>query len=152
RADGIDILVDLAGHTRHNRLDAFAYYPAPVQVTYLGYPNTTGIPTVGYRIVDSIINPPGQPSYCSAELVRLPGCFVCFTPPTDAPALTPLPLRANGHITFGSHHPTIKLNNQVLALWGRVLAAVPRSRLVMMRNLFTPAMVGRWEKRLSDHG
>ena len=85
RADGIDVLVDLAGHTANNRVRAFAYQPAPVQVTYLGYANTTGLSAMHYRLTDEWADPPGQERLYTEELVRLPHGFLCYAPPADAP-------------------------------------------------------------------
>lgn len=134
RADRIDILVDLAGHTRRNRLDVFALRSAPVQVTYLGYSNTTGLDTIQYRISDSVLDPLAEPPPMVEEVVRIQGSFACFMPPSELPPLSPLPMRRRGSITFGSHHPTIKFNDEVFRLWSRMLAAVPNARLLMFRN------------------
>lgn len=138
RADGIDILVDLAGHTRHNRLDAFPHRPAPVQGTYLGYPATTGTPGVDFRITDAILDPDGDPPSATEELVRLSGAFFCFRPPLGAPPVAPPPFRSAGQMTFGSHHPPVKLNATVFSLWKRILDDVPDSRLLLFRSNLPP--------------
>jgi predicted O-linked N-acetylglucosamine transferase (SPINDLY family) len=137
RADGIDILVDLAGHTARNRLDVFALKPAPVQATWLGYVNTTGLRTVDYRITDAVMDPPCRPVLDTEELVRLPGGVVCFAPPAGAPAVTPLPALRRGRLTFGSLHKLCKLSTEVVDLWCRVLKAVPTSRLLLFRDTLT---------------
>jgi predicted O-linked N-acetylglucosamine transferase (SPINDLY family) len=134
RADGIDILVDLAGHTAHNRLRVFAYEPAPVQVTYLGYPNTTGLRTMDYRLTDAIADPPGEPICHTEELIRLPGCFCCYTPPAQAPEVSPLPAQTNGYVTFGCLQNLAKLNGAVLDLWCELLRAIPTARLLVFRH------------------
>jgi protein O-GlcNAc transferase len=134
RADRIDILVDLAGHTAGHRLDVFALKPAPVQVTWLGYPNTTGLTTVDYRLTDEVMDPPGQPVLDTEELFRLPGGMCCFTTPQDAPPVSPLPAQRKGQLTFGSLHGLHKLNGYVFDLWCRVLQAVPTARLLMFRD------------------
>src|SRR5205823_6077972 len=95
RQDEIDILVDQAGHTARNRLRVFAYKPAPVQVTYLGYPNTTGLTTIDYRLTDAVVDPPGEPVRHTEALVHLPGAFCCYAPPAGAPDVSPLPALAS---------------------------------------------------------
>jgi protein O-GlcNAc transferase len=134
RADGIDILVDLAGHTAHNRLRVFAFEPAPVQATYLGYPNTTGLRTMDYRLTDAVADPPGEPVCHTEELIRLPGCFCCYAPPAQAPDVSPLPAQTNGYVTFGSLQNLAKLNGAVLDLWCALLRAIPTARLLVFRH------------------
>jgi predicted O-linked N-acetylglucosamine transferase (SPINDLY family) len=134
RADGIDILVDLAGHTVNNRLLTFSYKPAPVQISFLGYPNTTGLTTVDYRLTDAIADPPGEVSRHTEELIRLPGAFCCYAPPTAAPAVSPPPARQVGHVTFGSPHHLAKLNAKVLELWCTILHMAPHAHLLIFRH------------------
>jgi protein O-GlcNAc transferase len=134
RADGIDILVDLAGHTARNRLLAFARKPAPVQITWLGYPNTTGMRTIDYWLSDDHLNPTGQTSNALAteQILRLPDTFACYQPPADAPQVNKLPAESNGgEITFASFNYLAKLNDSVLELWSKLLRDVPRSRLII---------------------
>lgn len=132
RADRIDILVDLGGHTRSNRLPLFAKKPAPVQVTWLGYANTTGLPTMDYRITDAVADPPGMTErFHSERLFRLPASFICYHPPLDPPELSALPLLERGVVTFVAYNNFAKLNRPLLALWGRVLRAIPGSRLAL---------------------
>jgi predicted O-linked N-acetylglucosamine transferase (SPINDLY family) len=131
RADAIDILIDLAGHTENNRLPVFARKPAPVQVTYLGYPNTTGLRTIDYRLTDIEADPPGQEPYHTEQLVRLPHGFLCYTSPPDAPAVTALPTSTVGHVTFGSFNNLAKMTPEVIGLWAQILKAIPGSRLVI---------------------
>jgi predicted O-linked N-acetylglucosamine transferase (SPINDLY family) len=152
RADGIDILVDLAGHTGGNRLLAFARKPAPVQVTYLGYPNTTGLAAIDYRLTDAIADPPGEPVAHTEELVRLPGPFFCYHPPEDAPPVGPLPAAAAGRLTFGSLHTLAKLNPAVFDVWARVLHALPGSRLLVFRHTLTGQTREDLCRRLTDRG
>jgi predicted O-linked N-acetylglucosamine transferase (SPINDLY family) len=130
-ADRIDILVDLAGHTAFNRMPLFARRPAPIQVTWL-YPNTTGVPTIDFRLTDAIADPPGtaDPFYTERQ-VRLPGCFMCYGTPAGAPAVAPPPADTAGRITFGSFNTLAKINPGTAALWSRVVAAVPGSRLLL---------------------
>jgi predicted O-linked N-acetylglucosamine transferase (SPINDLY family) len=133
RADAIDILVDLAGHTGDNRLPVFARKPAPVQVSYLGYPNTTGLKTMDYRLTDLEADPIGQEAFHTEKLVRLPHGFLCYTPPPDATEVAALPALAAGHVTFGSFNNLAKMTPEVIGLWARILKAVPGSRL-MIKN------------------
>jgi hypothetical protein len=130
-ADGIDILVDLAGHTAHNRLGVFARRRAPVQVTWLGYPATTGLPAIDHRIVDAITDPPGAEALSVERLARLPGCFLCYEPPATSVQPGPLPAPVRGRVTFGSFNNVSKINGATVALWAGVLAAVPGARLLL---------------------
>jgi predicted O-linked N-acetylglucosamine transferase (SPINDLY family) len=132
QADGIDILVDLAGHTGNNRLLLFARKPAPVQVSWLGYLSTTGLATMDYRVADSHTMPPGlcEPYY-TETLVRLPDTFVCYRAPAEAVDVGPLPALTAGHITFGSFNNFAKVTPDVMRLWAQVLEAVPGSRLLL---------------------
>jgi predicted O-linked N-acetylglucosamine transferase (SPINDLY family) len=152
RADGIDILIDLAGHTSGNRLRVFALRPAPVQATYLGYPNTTGLDAVDYRITDADTDPPDEPRRHTEELIRLPSGFACFAPPANAPAISPSPALQNGFITFGSIHNLAKLNDQVLDLWCSVLKATPTSRLVVSRHTLVGRVRDEFMQRFSGSG
>ncbi len=131
RRDGIDILVDLSGHTAGNRLLLFARKPAPVQVSWLGYPNTTGLSAMDYRLSDAIADPDGNANdaFYSEELVRLPACAWCFAPPADAPPIEERP--ASERITFGSFNNHPKTSERTVALWARLLAALPESRLLL---------------------
>ena len=144
--DRIDILVDLAGHTAGNRLDIFALKPAPLQATWLGYLNTTGLPTVDYRITDEILDPVGEPVRDTEEPFRLAGGFCCFEPWPHSPTVGPLPAASRGYLTFGSLHNLFKLNQAVFDLWSRVLHAVPSSRLLMFRD----TLKGSARKRVFD--
>lgn len=130
-ADRIDILVDLAGHTAGNRMGIFARKPAPLQASYLGYPNTTGLSAVDYRITDAVADPPGQEAFYTERLLRLPGCFLCYRPPQDAPEVGPLPLDTNGYVTFGSFNNLAKLQPRVIDTWAGLVESVPRSRLLI---------------------
>lgn len=133
REDGIDILVDLAGHTGGNRLRVFASRPAPVQVTYLGYPDTTGLTAIDYRLTDAETDPPGLTEcYHSERLVRLPNGFLCYRPPELPPVVPPVPAAAtNGHVTFACFNNFAKLSPRILRVWARILAALPTARLMV---------------------
>jgi predicted O-linked N-acetylglucosamine transferase (SPINDLY family) len=138
--DGIDILVDLAGHTAHHRLGVFARRPAPVQATYLGYPNTTGLAAIDYILTDALVDPLGLPPWSTEEPFRLEAGFCCYAPPEASPEVSPLPaLGSSGTITFGSLHKLSKLNASVLDLWAELLRSLPSSRLVIFRNNLQPA-------------
>ena len=131
RRDEIDILVDLAGHTEGNRLLAFARKPAPVQVTWIGYPNTTGLTAMDYRITDARADPPGlTDSLHSERLLRLPEVYLPCERPEERIDAGPPPCLARGCVTFGSFNTLMKLSARAIALWARVLLAVPGSRLL----------------------
>ncbi|XP_043712609.1 probable UDP-N-acetylglucosamine--peptide N-acetylglucosaminyltransferase SPINDLY [Telopea speciosissima] len=131
REDKVDILVELSGHTSNNRLGMMACRPAPVQATWIGYPNTTGLPTIDYRITDSLADPLDTKQKHVEELVRLPGCFLCYTPSPEAGPISPSPALCNGFVTFGSFNNLAKITPKVLQVWARILCAVPNSRLVV---------------------
>lgn len=136
RQDGLDVLVELTGHTANNRLGAVARHPAPVQVTWIGYPNSTGLSTVQHRITDAVCDPEDTKQTFTEELIRLPGCFLCYTPSVDAPPVAPLPASENGFITFGSFNALAKETPEVLEVWARILRSVPNSRLVLKNKPF----------------
>jgi predicted O-linked N-acetylglucosamine transferase (SPINDLY family) len=129
--DRIDILVDLAGHSADNRLLVLARKPAPVQVTYLGYPGTTGMEAVDYRLTDVRADPPELQQFYTEELVFLPDGFLCYRPPDFAPLVAPLPADQVGYITFGSFNNNCKINPVVTRLWAEVLKANVNSRLLL---------------------
>lgn len=135
--DRIDILVDMAGHTSSRNMDVFATRPAPVQITWLGYPNTTGLGCMDYRFTDNHADPKGDGTPCIERLVRLDGSFLCYKAPPDAPEVSCLPGSNNGYITFGSFNNLAKVNDQVLALWARLLERVPNARLYIKNPSFT---------------
>jgi predicted O-linked N-acetylglucosamine transferase (SPINDLY family) len=154
RSDRIDILIDLAGHTIGHRLLTLAARPAPVQVTYLGYPNTTGLDAIDYRITDAYADPPGMTEALHSEkLLRLSPCAWCYRPPSDAPDVAPLPALASGRITFGSFNGLPKLSDATVQLWSGVLAAVPQSRLLLKtRNPFDEPTRTLTLQRFARHG
>jgi protein O-GlcNAc transferase len=152
RVDGIDVLVDLGGHLAGGRLRALAHKPAPVQVSYLGYPGTTGLPAIDYRLTDGVTDPPGAQAGYSEELVQLPGCFCCYEPPPPFPVDPTLPSRVTGAVTFGSLHKLEKLNPAVLDLWSAVLAEVPNSRLLLARNHLRGATAEYWRAEFVRRG
>jgi protein O-GlcNAc transferase len=128
----VDILVDLAGHTANNRLAVFAMQAAPVQATYLGYPNTTGLETVQYRITDGLADPAGDTDSLHTEkLIRLPRCFLCYTPGNDSPQCSPAPFESNNYITFGSFNVLAKMSDECIKTWSSILRQVPESKLIL---------------------
>jgi predicted O-linked N-acetylglucosamine transferase (SPINDLY family) len=133
RDDGIDILVDTTLHMDTNRLPVFARRPAPVQVTFAGYPGSTGITAMNYRLTDPHLDPPGgdDSAYAEASL-RLPDSFWCYDPLGDDVAVGPLAADRNGFVTFGCLNNFSKVNDAVLELWARMLRAVPESRLHLL--------------------
>ena len=148
RSDDIDVLIDLAGHTSGNRLPVFAQRPARIQATWLGYPNTTGLPAVDYRLTDDVLDPPGENHGYAEELVRLPGGFCCYAPPPAVPAVA----SRSGRFTFASFHNLAKLNDRVLAVWAEVLRAVPDSDLLIFRNTLRGAARDRVLRVLTARG
>lgn len=129
--DGVHILIDLSGHSRHNRLPVFVWKPAPVQVTWLGYFATTGLAEMDYLIADPTTLPESQERYFTEKIMRLPETRLCFNRPGVAIEVSMLPALENGYITFGCFNNLAKMNDDVVALWSRVLLAVPRSRLFL---------------------
>ena len=135
RDDGVDILVDLTLHMAHHRLLVFARKPAPVQVTFAGYPGTTGLSTIDYRITDPYLDPPGPDDrYYAEKSIRLPDSFWCYDPLESELAVNALPAAEKGYITFGCLNNFCKVNPEVLQLWAQVLGAVGRSRLMLLAS------------------
>lgn len=144
RDDRIDILIDLSGHTAGNRLPVFQQKAAPVQATWLGYPNTTGLKEIAFRITDSIVDPPGAETFWTERLVRLEGGFLCYSPPPDSPPVATPPCLASGIVTFGSFNNMRKVTPDVLSVWARILNRIPNARLILKaRTLADPANAER---------
>lgn len=153
RRDRIDILIDLSGHTNDNRLMVFARRPAPVQVSYLGYPNTSGLDTMDFRITDAIADPPGcDDEHYSEFLWRLDRCFLCYSPPDEAPEVSNRP--AGAPVVFGSFNSRAKYSEECLAAWSTLLKRVPNSRLVLKSLVGNADQGGRDElvERFVSHG
>lgn len=153
RADRIDVLIDLSGHTAHHRLPLFAHRPAPLQATWLGYPDGTGVPAIDLIVGGGLEMPEESASWFGERLLALPHGRFCYAPPGDAPLVAPLPAPRTGHVTFGSFNTLAKLSDETVALWTRVLAAVPGSRLVLKaRPLGDETVGGRVRARFAAAG
>jgi predicted O-linked N-acetylglucosamine transferase (SPINDLY family) len=138
RADGIDVLVDLAGHCKGNRLAVFARKPAALQLTWLGYPDTTGLDAIDVRITDGIADPaPGADARHTERLWRMDGTFLAYDPPRDSPGVAAR--RADAPVAFGSFNHAAKLNEPTIALWAEILARVPDARLILKSGLLDRA-------------
>jgi protein O-GlcNAc transferase len=129
--DGIDILIDLSGHTAKNRLLLFAKKPAPLQATWIGYSDTTGMKAIDYIIADRYVIPEEDEKFYVEKAMRLPESYLCYSPPAYAPDVNSLPFLLNGYITFGCFNNIAKVNPAVIAVWSDILRAVPGSRLCM---------------------
>ena len=138
-ADGIDVLIDLSGHTAHSRLTMMAVPCAPVQISYLGYPTVTGVPAIDFRITDSVIDPGDMPPFASEAPLRLSRTMFCYTPDAAAPSLAPPPALSQGFVTFGSFNNIAKVTDHTLALWAAVMQAVPGSRLLLKASTMAQA-------------
>jgi predicted O-linked N-acetylglucosamine transferase (SPINDLY family) len=154
--DQLDVLVELSGHTQGNRLEVCALKPAPIQATYLGYPSTTGLKTIDYRLTDAWADPVGlTDSYHCEKLIRIPDCGWCYEPVmqeaqtfADAP-----PVERNGFITFGSFNNIAKFNAPLCDLWVEILQRVPESRLrLKAKSFFDPEILLEWETRFTRAG
>ncbi len=137
RKDGIDILIDLSGHTANNRIFLFARKPAPVQASWIGYLATTGLSTMDFRIADYYTDPPGKTEqFYTEKLIRMPKSFLCYLPDRGSPEVGPLPVTSTGHITFGSFNNFAKVAPEVVSLWVRILSELPGSRLLLKAMSF----------------
>lgn len=136
RNDRLDILIDLAGHTAGNSLPVFARRAAPLQVSWLGYFGTTGVPAMDGVLLDPWHAPPQAEKLFTEEVLRLPHIRWCYNPVAFAPPVAPSPANINGFVTFGSFNNTAKYNDAVFDAWARILAAVPSSRLILKWSTF----------------
>lgn len=161
RADRIDILVDLSGHTAGHRLLVFARKPAPVQVTYLGYATTTGLCAMDYRLTHELADPIDANGFYSETLYRLPSALWCYRPQQGMPEVSPVPALRNGFVTFGSMNSLTKVSSESIAAWAKILHTLPDARLVMVtvpdgsgreiiKNRFADAGIS--PERLTLHG
>jgi protein O-GlcNAc transferase len=161
QSDGIDILIDLAGHTAKTGLPAMAYHPAPVQVTWLGYPGTTGLRSIQWRITDHTADQQGADPLYSEKLVRLPGCFAVYRPHVRHPLhhfdpeyqVAPPPVLRNGFITFGSCNNIAKIGERAVQVWSRILQQVPGSKmLVEGKDFSNPGATLQLRNQFERHG
>jgi protein O-GlcNAc transferase len=152
-SDGVHVLFDLGGHTGNNRLPVFAWRPAPVQVSWLGYFATTGMAEMDYLLADPHVAPPGEEGEFTETLWRMPDSYLCFTEPREDVSVTPLSALSNGYVTFGCFNNLAKMTDAVVALWSRVLKAVPDSRLSLKtKQLDDAAVRARTLARFAAHG
>jgi len=153
--DGVHILLDLAGHTRHNRLPVFAWKPAPIQVAWLGYFASTGLAEMDYLLADPITVPKNHQAHFTEKVWFLPDTRFCFSPPVVRGnfLVAPSPALRDGHITFGCFQDQAKINDEVLSVWGRILRAMPRARLRLQnRQLNSPQVREHLLHRLARNG
>ena len=153
--DCIDILVDLAGHVGDNRLLVMARKPAPIQLTYLGYPDTTGLTAIDYRLTDVLADPPdsGAQRFYTEELAFLPDGFLCYRPADFAPVISPLPAADADLLTFGSFNNGCKINPPLIRIWADLLRANPNSRLLLkLKGGEDPLIRGNYSDRFDKEG
>jgi predicted O-linked N-acetylglucosamine transferase (SPINDLY family) len=153
RADRIDILFDLAGHTANNQLMVFACKPAPIQVTWAGYVGTTGLKAMDYILADRYEIPPHAEGYYCEKVLRMPDGYVCYNPPSYAPPVSALPALERGYVTFGSFNNPAKIGPQVIAVWARILKRLPLARLVLKyQGMDDSGVAGRLGELFAGHG
>ena len=153
QAQEIDVLVDLSGHSADNRLPVFAYRPASVQVSWLGYFATTGLPEMDYFLGDPHMAPAGEERHFSEKLWRLPETWLCFTPPTHAIDVAPPPAARNGHVTFGCFSNLSKVGDAVVDLWAEILHAVPSAKIMLKAGqLADAALAAQTLARFASRG
>ena len=153
REDAIDILIDLSGHSAHNRLPVFGWKPAPVQVSWLGYFATTGVAEMDYLIADPWTLPESQEEHFTETIWRLPETRLCFTVPDEVVPVSLLPALSNHCVTFGCFNNLSKINDEVVALWSRILKAVPGSRLLLKcKQVEEPSIRAETTERFQAHG
>ena len=151
--DGIDILIDLNGHTSQHRLGVFARKAAPVQISWLGYPGSNGLGTMDYVIADRYVLPMTDQASVRARILHLPDSFICFDPSTGAPPVSPLPATVPGKILFGCFHNPVKCNEAVIGLWAEILRRLPQSRLLLKYKAFdAPSVQEKFRARFAAYG
>ncbi len=152
-ADGIDVLVDLSGHTMGNRLLVLARKPAPVQVAFGGTAMTTGLTAMDYRLTDRFLSPPDGSEWSSEELVRLPAFVGIYRPPAEAPEVTPLPARRNEHVTFACFNRLVKVTPNAVKRWSEILRRVRKARLILKDGMLKdPGQRARYLGLFEENG
>jgi protein O-GlcNAc transferase len=152
RADQIDILFDLTGHTANNRLLVFARKPVPIQITWIGYEGTTGLATMDYLIADKYMVPEGSEKFYREQVLRMPDGYLCYDPPAAAPSVAPLPALKNGNVTFGSFNNLAKITPEVVAVWAKILQRMPTARLMLKyRGLDDQNVQRRYRDLFASH-
>lgn len=153
QGDHLDVLIDLAGHTSGNRLGIFALRPCPVQMSYLGYPNTTGLSAIDYRITDIVADPESSAQGHTETLLRMTRCFLCYTPNPGIPAPRPIDAATERPINFGSFNNLAKLTPDVVALWSQILTDTPDSTLTLKAGpLSDNSVANRFQTMFQQHG
>ena len=153
RADRIDVLFDLVGHTAKNRLLAFARKPAPIQITWIGYEGTTGLSAMDYLLADRYMVPLEAEPYYVERVLRMPHGYLSFDPPPEAPAVGPLPALDSGQVTFASFNNPAKMTPRVIACWAEILRRLPAARLILKyRGLDDPALQDRFRQAMAGQG
>lgn len=153
-ADRIHLLIETNGWTAGTRLAGFSRRLAPVQATWLGYPNTTGVPTIDVRLIDATTDPPGSETLATERLVRIAGCFLCYQARPGDPSPHPRggAVHLDAPITFGSFNRISKISDQAAALWARVLHALPASRLLLKARVQSDALRAAYAAKFAPHG
>jgi len=152
KADQIDILIDLAGHSANNRMPLFAQKPAPIQITYLGYPNTSGLPSMDYRITDKAADSQCQIPFNTEKLLYMEPCFLCYTPP-ESPPIKKRPMTKPDSILFGSFNTLSKINDHVIEVWAEILKQLPHSKLLVKNKSITdPEIKADIQNRFQAYG
>ena len=153
RRDRIDILIDLAGHTKDNRLNTFIMKPAPIQVTWAGYVGTTGVSSIDYLISDRYQSPEDAEAYTVERIIRMPADYICYTPPEFAPAVAPLPALNNGYVTFGCFNNLAKISEDAVMLWSEILNSVRGAKIFLKNPSFNDkSTVERYLQLFEAHG
>lgn len=153
--DRIDLLLDLSGHTAHNRLPVMAWRPAPVQGNWLGYLASTGLPGIDFILADRISAPMAHQGHFTEQIVHLPDTGNCFMPPPESPLLvvSPCPALSRGHVTFGCYQNLAKISDDMLSAWSAILSALPTARLrIQNRQMTQDASRQALSERLTQAG